>query len=279
MHDNYQADTKAIYDNFSLFAKIDRHFAADIGLHLANAPVRRTRMAHQLSGFKKSVEIIHQQVFPKVASMSTTPPDFAALVSSRICHDLISPIGAIDNGMELLAMAGMKAGPEVDLISQSVGNANARIRFFRVAFGLASDTQMMPHREISSILTDLSASGRVFYEWHGGDSVLRRHLRPAFLAVMCLETALPVGGKIRISRDNDRWVMQAQAERVALDSQMAEALRIAPLMAPDQVTSIQITPDQFTPAQVQFALLPQAVHRLGRRLESEFNQTTARIQF
>ena len=70
-------------------------------------------------------------------------PDLAALLGSRICHDLISPIGAIGNGLELLMMDGSAAGPEMALISESVGNANARIRFFRVAYGLAQGNQRL----------------------------------------------------------------------------------------------------------------------------------------
>lgn len=47
--------------------------------------------------------------------------DLAALVSSRICHDLISPIGAINNGLELLNMSGLAHdGPEIQLIGDSV---------------------------------------------------------------------------------------------------------------------------------------------------------------
>jgi histidine phosphotransferase ChpT len=62
--------------------------------------------------------------------------EIAALIASRICHDLISPIGAIGNGMELMALSSgqEQSSPELDLISQSVENANARIRFFRIGF-------------------------------------------------------------------------------------------------------------------------------------------------
>ena len=59
-------------------------------------------------------------------------PDIAALVGSRICHDLISPIGAIGNGVELIGLTENTSSPELALISESVDNANARIRFFRV---------------------------------------------------------------------------------------------------------------------------------------------------
>ena len=62
--------------------------------------------------------------------------NIAALIRSRICHDLISPIGAIGNGVELLTMSASAGGsPELDLIADSVHNANARIRFFRIAYG------------------------------------------------------------------------------------------------------------------------------------------------
>ena len=64
-----------------------------------------------------------------------SPGALAQLVGSRICHDLISPVGAIGNGLELLAMAGGRTMPggsaELELISDSVVQANARIRFFR----------------------------------------------------------------------------------------------------------------------------------------------------
>ncbi len=68
--------------------------------------------------------------------MNVRSSDLVALIGSRICHDLISPIGAIGNGIELIGLSGAGAGPEMALISESVTNAQARIRFYyRVAFG------------------------------------------------------------------------------------------------------------------------------------------------
>jgi histidine phosphotransferase ChpT len=78
----------------------------------------------------------------------TDPIDLAALIGSRICHDLISPIGAIGNGVELLMLDGAGHGPEMALIAQSVTHANARIRFFRVAYGIASTDQRIARTEV-----------------------------------------------------------------------------------------------------------------------------------
>ena len=65
--------------------------------------------------------------------------DLVALVGSRLCHDLISPLGAIGNGVELLTMTATTLSPELQLITESVAAANARIKFFRLAFGRAGE--------------------------------------------------------------------------------------------------------------------------------------------
>jgi len=60
--------------------------------------------------------------------------NLAALIGSRICHDLISPVGAVGNGLELMQMAGGKLLPEMALIEESVEAARLRILFFRIAY-------------------------------------------------------------------------------------------------------------------------------------------------
>lgn len=79
-------------------------------------------------------------------------PDLTALLGSRICHDLISPIGAIGNGLELLMMDGSSTSPEMVLISESVAHADARIRFFRVAYGMAQADHRIGKAEVQSVL-------------------------------------------------------------------------------------------------------------------------------
>jgi len=96
--------------------------------------------------------------------MPSNTSDLTSLIGSRICHDLISPLGAISNGVELLSMNGAPIGPEMSLISESVENANARIRFFRIAFGSANETQDVGQKEIQSILHDMSRGGRLSIE-------------------------------------------------------------------------------------------------------------------
>ena len=82
--------------------------------------------------------------------MSQNNVNIGALIGSRICHDLISPIGAINNGLELLSMSDERDGPEFDLITESVGNASARIRFFRIAYGCLLYTSPSPRDQRGS---------------------------------------------------------------------------------------------------------------------------------
>src|SRR5512141_3205370 len=65
--------------------------------------------------------------------------DLAALLCSRVCHDLISPVGAIVNGLEVLEEEKDEATKEfaLDLIKRSARNASAKLQFCRIAFGAA----------------------------------------------------------------------------------------------------------------------------------------------
>ena len=194
-------------------------------------------------------------------------PDLTALIGSRICHDLISPIGAIGNGVELLIMDGAAKGPEIALIAESVANANARIRFFRVAFGSASRDQRIGRGEIASILDDTTRGGRLVIDWVSPQDLARRETKLAFLAIQCCETAMPYGGRIRVEKGDPRWTVSAQASRMRLDTAVWDVLS-----NPGAATDL-------TPAHVHFALLPEEIARQGRRLSVELKETEIRIAF
>ncbi|HET9903460.1 MAG TPA: histidine phosphotransferase family protein [Xanthobacteraceae bacterium] len=67
------------------------------------------------------------------------PLDLAALLCSRVCHDLISPVGAVVNGMEVLEETNDESTRvfALDLIKKSAAQASARLQFCRMAFGAA----------------------------------------------------------------------------------------------------------------------------------------------
>ncbi|WP_319823826.1 histidine phosphotransferase family protein [Thalassovita sp.] len=193
--------------------------------------------------------------------------EFSALIGSRICHDLISPIGAIGNGLELLQM-GMPLSPELALVAESVENANARVRFFRVAFGKASEGQQVNRAEVEGILRDISKGGRIEIRWAGDTPPDRRGLRAGFMAVMCLESTLPLGGEITVEYQSGAWRLHATGHRIRLQPDLWALL--------DQPQS---DPHSVSAGQVQFALLPGLLRDLGRVAVVSSTDTTATIAF
>lgn len=192
--------------------------------------------------------------------------ELAALIGSRICHDLISPIGAITNGLELLDLTGAAKGPELDLIADSVGNAGARIKFFRIAFGAAGD-QSLGRSEIVSILDDLGRGGRMQVTWAVSEDQSRAEVRLAFLALLCCESALPHGGTIMVTRAGETWRVAASSYRLSLDPDLWQHL------------SAPCPSRRITPAQVQFALLPAVAGDMGRQVSVTAAGTEVAVTF
>ncbi len=198
--------------------------------------------------------------------MAVDTANLAALIGSRICHDLISPVGAINNGLELLAMSGAMAGPELELISDSVLNANARIRFFRIAFGAAGD-QQMGRAEIVSVLDDIGKAGRLKYQWNLTEGCSRSEVRMAFLTALCLETALPYGGLITISCADGKWTVVGEGRKITVE---------APLWGHVDASD---TTANLTPAQVQFAMLPVAAQEAERQVSFDHSEEKVTVWF
>ncbi|WP_347310224.1 histidine phosphotransferase family protein [Defluviimonas sp. SAOS-178_SWC] len=199
--------------------------------------------------------------------MSSDQPDVIALLGSRICHDLISPLSAIGNGVELLMMSGTVPGPELALISESVTNANARIRFFRIAYGAASPGQSVVRSEIRSILDDMTRGGRLSIDWQAPGNAARIEVKLAFLALQCLETALPYGGRVTIAADGDAWRIGAEAAKMKVDENLWSRLT-----APASGAEVAA-------AHVQFLLFPAELARQGRRLTLQMSEPRIAMRY
>jgi histidine phosphotransferase ChpT len=244
--------------------EIHRDAVANGRLHLPQPPIRLQRMPHQHARFQNPchlhLALLKERLVPE-------KPDLAALVGSRICHDLISPIGAIGNGVELMLMEPGSKGPEMALITESVAHANARIRFFRIAFGAAGPDQRIGRNEVTAVISDVTHGGRVTIDWASPADLPRRDIKLVFLLILCLETALPYGGRISIDRNDTRWSLQASAAKMKIDPGLWECL-INPAAAAE-----------IGPAQVQFLLVPEEITRQHRRLTTELAENQIRLSF
>ncbi|MDP3340124.1 histidine phosphotransferase family protein [Frigidibacter sp.] len=199
--------------------------------------------------------------------MSHDGPDLTALLGSRICHDLISPLGAIGNGVELLAMSGTAAGPEMALIAESVASAKARIRFFRIAFGAAAPDQRLGRPEILAVIADMTRGGKLAIDWQPEGDQARREVKLAFLGLQCLESALPWGGRVTVQRQGPGWLLRAEAQRVKVDA------------APWAVLAGLGDPAEVSAAQVHFALMPVEAARQARKVQADLGETGISLRF
>lgn len=197
----------------------------------------------------------------------TGSADLAALVASRLCHDLISPLGAIGNGVELIALEGRATGPELALITDAAAQANAQLRFLRVAFGVATPDQRLGSGEVRQILGDLTAKGRIAIDWAVQGDRPRAEVRLAFLAVMCLEAAMPRGGGIIVDEAGGAWTVTAGGARMR------------PGAGPFAWLGEAAGPEAVVPGTVQFALLHRGAAALGRRIVAEVTEAEGRIAF
>lgn len=198
--------------------------------------------------------------------MTTPSPDLAALIGSRICHDLISPIGAINNGLELLGMAGDTTGPELNLITESVDSASARIRFFRLAFGAASEQEVRA-QEVRAVLRDCTRNSKSRVSWNVDSGASRADVRLAMLAEQCLESAMPYGGEIDIARDVNGWSVRGTSEKFNMDQALWSMLADCNI------------PSDISPNHVHFALLAVHCRDEGRKLRSTLSQEEISIRF
>ncbi|MEP9375870.1 histidine phosphotransferase family protein [Aquabacter sp. CN5-332] len=129
--------------------------------------------------------------------------DLAALLCSRVCHDVISPVGAIVNGLEVLEDEDAADMREValDLIAKSARQASARLQFTRLAFGAAGSAgATIDLGDAEMVVRGMMEDSRTKIEW-----TLPRELQPKNRVKLLLNltllagTTIPRGGVITVS--------------------------------------------------------------------------------
>jgi histidine phosphotransferase ChpT len=129
--------------------------------------------------------------------------DLAALLCSRVCHDVISPVGAIVNGLEVLEEekdAEMR-GIALDLIKKSAETASARLQFCRLAFGAAGSVgASIDTGDAEQVARGLFADGRTKLEWQGPRILLPKN-KVKLILNLCLVAAgaIPRGGIVTVT--------------------------------------------------------------------------------
>jgi histidine phosphotransferase ChpT len=126
-------------------------------------------------------------------------PDLAALLCSRVCHDIISPVGAINNGLELLDEGGADEDA-MNLIRQSARNASARLQFARIAFGAAGSAGMLIDTgDAENVAMAFLKNEKPELTWTGTRALLPKNKVKLLLNLLLVaNAAIPRGGKISV---------------------------------------------------------------------------------
>ena len=163
----------------------------------------------------------------------TSSTDLAALLCSRLCHDLLTPGGAVSNGLELLAD---EKDPEMrrrcfELLEQSSRISTDKLKFFRLAYGAAGGFgDEVPAQEPKELVEALvRANERIEFEWAVADAYLPKPAVKVLLNLTAIAIdALVRGGTLAVGaerRDGATEIaVRAAGPRVAFDGNIGKAL-------------------------------------------------------
>ena len=165
--------------------------------------------------------------------MNNSTLDLASLLCSRLCHDMLSPVGALSNGLELLAV---EKDPEMrqrcfELLEQSARTSTDKLKFFRLAFGAAGGFgEMVPVEEPRALVDALVAHNeRVKVNWAlSGDALPKPAVKTLLNLAQIGLDALVRGGTLDIGAElragASEIVVRAAGPRIAFDQDIGRAL-------------------------------------------------------
>ena len=157
--------------------------------------------------------------------------DFASLLCSRLCHDLMSPVGALNNGIELLAD---ETDPDMrerclELLTESARTTANKLKFFRLAFGAGGGFgDAIDTGEAKAALEGLLGSGKIELGWMVADARLSKGATKLLLNLALIAgDSLVRGGRLDIGAESDggtEIAIRAEGPRIALDPVIAATL-------------------------------------------------------
>lgn len=154
--------------------------------------------------------------------------DLAALLSSRVCHDVISPVGAIVNGLEVLEEENdpEMRGHALALIKSSANEASSRLQFCRLAFGAAgSKGASIDTGDAELVTRQLLADERTKLNW-SVPRVLMSKNKVKVLLNLCLlaDATIPRGGVLTVTSTGEEDKIAFRVEAKGTNARLAATI-------------------------------------------------------
>lgn len=165
--------------------------------------------------------------------MTISPVDFASLLCSRLCHDLLSPVGALNNGLELLADETDPAMRDrcMELLAESARTSANKLKFFRLAFGAAGGFgEAVDPREAKGAIEGLLADNkRTMLGWMVDlDTMPKPAVKVLLNLAMIANEALVRGGTLDVGAEENAGqleiVVKIEGPRIILDPALRQML-------------------------------------------------------
>ncbi len=165
--------------------------------------------------------------------MSQSGVDLAALLCSKLCHDLLSPVGAINNGLELLED---ETDPEMrdrclDLLADSARASADKLKYFRLAFGAAGGfgDEVDPAEAKQLVESLVGDQGKITLGWAVQSGTLpKKAIKILLNLALIAREALVRGGQLDVGAEQGdsgiEVVVRATGPKIALDDGIRAAL-------------------------------------------------------
>jgi len=150
----------------------------------------------------------------------------ASLLASRLCHDLVGPLGAVDNGLELIAEGSGMAEEALALAQRSAKRATTRLQYFRYAFGAAGGESNFGAGEARAFALSLLQNGEISIDWPAPTAETlptgagRLLLNMLLLGVDCL----PRGGHIQVVARPDHLATECVGPNARVTPELKAAI-------------------------------------------------------
>jgi len=154
--------------------------------------------------------------------------DLAALLCSRVCHDLISPSGAIVNGVEVLEESKDEETRSfaIDLIKKSARTASARLQFCRIAFGAAgSASAQIDLSDAEKVARGFIEDEKVKLAWNLPSALQPKNRVKLLLNMILVATqSIPRGGIVAVDGDGPPEAMTFKISARGLNARIPQAV-------------------------------------------------------
>ena len=159
--------------------------------------------------------------------------DLAALLCSRVCHDLISPVGAIVNGLEVLAEDNDEATKEFarEVIAKSAATASAKLQFCRIAFGAAGSAgAQIDLGDAEKIARGFLEDDKTKLAWNLPRLLLAKNRVKLLLNMLLIAAqAIPRGGRLTVDPIGEGEATGFKVSAVGTNAKVPPG--VAPLLA------------------------------------------------